>query len=252
MSAGTEMRKSRSKFRKALFVLIPLLVIGGGVAGYLGYSGLTTMTNGASTGSGTNTSSNVKVEFAVTITHQEQHGADFVWLAQMAMKGQYWSASCYVLCSKGVTYTLDPTTLITNDGHDFEQCKVFGSAGTVTCTAADVATVIGLSESATTPAATDTSASGPCKTTATANELETGGLADVAGTVTAGTAGSTVTTTIKNTFTAAETDNNVQVACLQTELNSGSNPIIYAEGTFGPDSLASGNTLAITWSIART
>ena len=252
MSAATEMGKSRSKFRTALFVLIPLLVIGGGVAGYLGYASVAGLSGSTASGSGTNTSSAVKVEFSVTITHQEQHAADFVWLAQMAMKGQYWSASCYAFCSKGVTYTLDPTTLITSDGHDFEQCKVFGSAGTVTCTSADVASVIGLSESATTPTAADTSASGPCKTTATANELETGGLTDVAGTVTAGSAGTTVTTTIAHTFTAAETDTSVQVACLQTELHSGSNPIIYAEGQFGPDTLASGNTLAITWTIART
>ncbi len=251
MPAATEIREGRSKFKTALFVLIPLLVIGGGVAGFLAYSSMPTLGSTAA-GSGTNTSSDVKVEFSVTISHQEQHSADFAWLAQMALKGQYWSASCYVLCSHGVTYTLDPTTLITNDGHDFEQCKVFGSAGTITCTSADIASVIGLSESATAPAAADTSASGPCKTTTTANELESGGLADVAGTVTAGAAGSTVTTTIAHTFSAAETDSSVQVACLQTELHSGSNPIIYAEGTFGPDTLASGNTLAITWTIART
>jgi len=251
MSAVTEMRKGNSKYRSALFVLIPLLVIGGGVAGYLAYSSVSGVV-GPSSESGTNTSSAVKVEFSVTITHQEQHEADLVWLAQMAMKGQYWSASCYLLCSKGVTYTLDPTTLITSDGHDFEQCKVFGSAGTVTCTSADISNVIGLSESATTPTAADTDASGPCKTTATALEIETGGLTDIAGTVSAGTAGTTVTTTISHTFTAAEADSSVQVACLQTELHSGSNPIIYAEGQFGPDTLASGNTLAITWTIART
>ena len=222
------------------------------MSGYLTYSSIAGASGTSNSGSGTSASSAVKVEFAVAITHQEQKSANIVWMTQMAMKGQYWSASCYVFCSGGITYTLDPTVLITNNGHDFEQCKVFGSAGTITCTAADVATVIGLSESATTPAAGDTSASGPCKTTATANELESGGLTDVAGTVTPGTAGTTVTTTIAHTFTAAETDTNVQVACLQTELHSGGNPIIYAEGTFGPDSLVSGNTLAITWSIART
>jgi hypothetical protein len=74
----------------------------------------------------------------------------------------------------------------------------------------------------------------------------------VAGTVTPGVLSSTVTTTISHTFTAAETDNSVQVACLQTELHGGGNTIIYAEGTFGPDSLVSGNTIQITWSIARS
>ena len=61
-----------------------------------------------------------------------------------------------------------------------------------------------------------------------------------------------MTTTISNTFTAAESDSSVQVACLMTETNAGAHPYIYAEGQFGPDSLVSGNTLAITWSIART
>lgn len=186
------------------------------------------------------------VSFAVTINHQEQR---FVNLGLVAAG---FSASCWAFCSNGITYTLDPAPIITNVGHDFEQCKVFGSAGTITCTAADVVSVIGLSESATAPAAGDTSASGPCKTTAVANEIESGGLTDVASTVTPGAAGSTVTTTIRNTFTAAESDASVQVACLQTELHTGANVIIYAEGTFGPDSLVSGNTLTITWTISRT
>jgi len=249
MSAATQVKSGRSRFTRALYVLIPLLVIGGGVAGYLAYASVPSLSHNAGQ-SGTNTSSDVKIEFAVAVTHQEQRSANFLWLAQMAMKGQFWSASCYVFCSKGVTYTLDP--LITNYGHDFEQCKVFGSAGTITCTSADIADVIGLSESSTAPAAGDTASSGPCKTTSTANEIESGGLTDIAGTVTAGTAGSTVTTTIAHTFTAAETDSSVQVACLQTEVHTGGNVIIYAEGTFGPDSLVSGNTITITWSISRT
>jgi hypothetical protein len=111
--------------------------------------------------------------------------------------------------------------------------------------------VIGLSESAAAPAATDHYASaGPCDS---ANLLiPPNGLGDVAGAVTAGAEGTTVTTMITHTFTAAETDNSVQVACLLTETNTGANPVLYAEGTFGPDSLVSGNTLAITWSISRT
>lgn len=240
--------KGRTRSRKILLALLPFLILGAGVAGYIAYASVPALQHASRTAA----SSSVKVEFAITIKHQEQRAADVVWLTQMALKGQQWSASCYVFCSSGVTYTLDPTTLITNVGHDFEQCKVFGSAGTITCTSADIASVIGLSLSSTTPAAGDTSASGPCKTTATANEIESGGLTDVAGTVTAGASGTTVTTTIAHTFTAAETDTSVQVACLQTELHSGTNPIIYAEGTFGPDTLASGNTLAITWTIART
>lgn len=196
--------------------------------------------------------SSLKVQFSVSMTHQEQRFVDIRLIVGGWLKGQFWGASCILFCSNGITYTLDPTVLITNVGRDFEQCKTFGASGTITCTSADTATVIGVSESSTTPVASDTSNSGPCKTTSTANEIESGGLTDVAGTVTAGTAGATVTTTVVNTFTAAETDNNVQVACLQTELHSGSNVIIYAEGTFGPDSFVAGNTLKITWSIGRT
>jgi len=249
MSIATSPERKHSKARRALQVLVPILLVTGGTLGYLAYTGSTVTT--PLFGSGTAASSQVKVEFAVSVNHQEQKFADFVWLAQMALKGQFWSANCYFFCN-GVSYSLDPTTLITNYGHDFEQCKVFGAAGTITCTAADVASVVGLSESATAPAAGDTSASGPCKTTATANELESGGLTDIAGTVTPGASGTTVTSTIAHTFTAAETDSSVQVACLQSELHSGGNVIIYAEGTFGPDSLVSGNTLTITWTIART
>lgn len=181
------------------------------------------------------------IDFTVVITHQEQ---SFV---NVKLLQEGFSASCWAFCH-GITYTLDPT-VITNDGHDFEQCKVFGSSGTITCTPGDTATVIGLSENSGTPAAADTYSSGPCDST---NLITTGGLADLAGTVSPGTAGSTVTTTISHTFTAAETDSAVQAACLLTETNTGSDVVVYAEGTFGPDSLVTGNTLAITWSIART
>jgi hypothetical protein len=185
------------------------------------------------------------ISFTVVITHQEQNFVNVRLLADG------FKASCYVFCH-GITYTLDPT-VITNGGHNFEQCKIFGAAGTgdgSTCTAADFAKVVGLSLSAAVPAATDNWASaGPCKT---GSEIIAGGLTDVAGTVTSGAAGTTVTTQIANTFTAAETDTAVQAACLQTELHSGGNVVMYAEGTFGPDTLVSGNTLTITWSIART
>ena len=184
------------------------------------------------------------VSFTVVITHQEQRFVD----VKLLQEG--FTASCWVFCN-GITYTLDPTVIITNDGHDFEQCAIFKVAGTITCTATDTLDVIGLSESGTAPAATDHYATaGPCDS---ANLLiPPNGLGDTVGTVAAGAEGTTVTTTITHTFTAAETDNAVQVACLLTETNTGTNPVLYAEGTFGPDSLVSGNTLAITWSISRT
>lgn len=156
--------------------------------------------------------------------------------------------SCEVNC-KGIYYFIDPTTLITNDGRDFEQCKVYGAAGTITCTSTDVATVMGWSASSTVPAATDTDASGPCSST---NEIIANGLTDVAGTVTAGAAGTTVTTTISKTFTLTGTESSVQTACLYTETNTGGNIIVFAESTFGPDSFVSGDSLQGTWQNSRT
>jgi hypothetical protein len=182
------------------------------------------------------------INFEVVIVHQEQSFVDI----KLLQDG--FTASCWAFCH-GITYTLDPT-VITNDGHDFEQCAIFKSAGTITCVATDTLDVIGLSESATVPAAADHYASaGPCDS---ANLITSGGLTDVAGTVAPGAEGTTVTTTISHTFTAAETDSAVQAACLLTETNAGAHPYTYAEGTFGPDTLVSGNTLTITWTIART
>ena len=232
--------------RLAVLGLVPLLIFGG-VAGYY-----LTSTSPIATGvpGGTDASSALRMSFDVAITHQEQRSADLGWMAQMAIRGQFWQASCYVLCSQGVTYRLDPT-VITNQGHGVEQCLVFGTTITDTCTASNFPKVIGLSLSATAPAAADTYASaGPCDS---ANIIhDANGLTTVAGTVTAAANSASVTTTIANTFTATGAYSSVQAACLLTAVFGGTNPLIYAEGTFGPDTLASGNTLTITWQITRT
>jgi len=186
------------------------------------------------------------VSFTVVITHQEQNFVDSTLLSEG------FTASCWVFCH-GITYTLDPTVLITSDGHDFEQCAIFKTAGTITCVATDTLSVIGLSESATVPAAADHyNGAGEAGPFDAANLIVAGGLTDVAGAISPGAEGTTVTTSISHTFTAAETDSAVQVACLMTEANGGAHPYVYAEGQFGPDTLVSGNTLTITWSIART
>jgi hypothetical protein len=237
--------RGRGNARIALFVIVPLLVVTG-LFGYYLTSASPFVTGVAG---GTSAASSLKLQFDVGITHQEQRSADILWMAQMALKGQFWSASCYVMCSKGVTYTLDPT-IITNQGHGVEQCLVFGTTLTGTCTAGNFAKVIGLSVSAATPAAADTAASGPCSVGT--NLIIAGGLTDVAGVVTPAADSSSVVTTIAATFTATGTTASVQTACLLSALNSGTNPLVYAEGTFGPDSLVSGNTLTITWSITRT
>jgi hypothetical protein len=237
--------RGQRNVRIALVVLVPLLVS----TGLFGFYLISASPAATGVAGGTNAGSSLKLQFDVGITHQEQRGADLLWMAQMALKGQFWSASCIVMCSKGVTYTLDPT-IITNQGHGIEQCLVFGTTITGTCTAGNFAKVIGLSASAVAPAAADTAASGPCSIAT--NLILTNGLIDVAGTVTAAADGPSVVTSIANTFTATGTQANVQVACLLSALASGTNSLVYAEGTFGPDSLVSGNTLTITWSITRT
>lgn len=254
MTAVTEIRKGKSTLRKALLVLLPILVIGGGVGGYMAYAASIGAINLTPAGSGTHVTDTTKAQFSVAITKQGESFANVVWMTQMALKGEYWSASCYAFCN-GVTYKLDPTTVITNQGLDAEQCLVFGTSTTDTCTHDNYPTVIGLSESTATPAITDTYAGGSGQACASANEIhDSNGLGDVAGTVTPGTSGSTVTTTIANTFTVStgQSYSNVQATGLYTATYGGTNPLLYACGTFGPDSLSGGNQLTITWTISRT
>lgn len=171
------------------------------------------------------------------------HNSDL--FANQTMLSQGFSPSCRAYCFLGITYTLDPTVVITNYGRDFEQCKVFNSSGTITCvsSASDKAIFMGISSATGTISATNTTCSGI---------ITAGGLADIAGTVTAGASGTTVTTTISHTWTAAETDTAIQVFCLQTELHSGSHVYLYFVGNFGPDTLTTGNTITLVASIART
>jgi hypothetical protein len=232
--------KHRTKVALTVAIAVSLIALAG-VGGFIVWGTTvhapTVCSQATTTGSGLGATDSSCVTMTVKIVHQEQRFVDL----KLITEG--FTASCWAFCSNGITYTLDPTVLITNNGHDFEQCKIFGSAGTITCTAADTADVIMLSSSASTPAATDTSCAGG---------ITSGGLMDALGTVTPSAAGSTVTTTISHTFTAGETDSNVQLSCLMTELHNGANPVDYAEGTFGPDTLVSGNTLTITWTISRT
>src|SRR5580692_4132961 len=111
--------RGQRNVRIALVVLVPLLVS----TGLFGFYLISASPAATGVAGGTNAGSSLKLQFDVGITHQEQRGADLLWMAQMALKGQFWSASCIVMCSKGVTYTLDPT-IITNQGHGIEQCLV--------------------------------------------------------------------------------------------------------------------------------
>jgi len=186
--------------------------------------------------------SSSKPEITISIYHHDQAFANMGWLASQWLSGKYWTADCYVGC-KGITYTVDPTVSIMNRGRDFEQCKVFGSAGTITCTAADIAQYMSVSSS-NTVTTTDTA----CPATV----WITNGGSISAGTITAGVAGATVTTTETFTWTATANSGSLGLACIQTEASGGGNIVLYSEGQFGPDTLANTDTLKITWSIART
>src|SRR5207245_1392613 len=166
-------------------------------------------------------------ELTIQITHVHQTFANLVWLWDEWMQGQYWTPDCWVNC-QGVTYTLDPTVSIMNRGRDFEQCKVFGAAGTITCTAADIAQFLSVSTS-NTVTTTDTACPATVQTT--------NGFSIAAGTIVAGAAGATVTTTVAFTWTASAAVGPVSLACLQTEAGGGGNIVLYLEGQFGPDTL---------------
>lgn len=183
-----------------------------------------------------------QAELTIQITHRQQTSANLGWLLSMWAKGQFWTPDCWYSC-RGVTYTLDPTVSIMNRGKDFEQCKVFGTAGTITCTAADTALYLSVSTS-NTVTVTDTACPATVQTT--------NGFSVALGVETAGAAGATVTTLVAFTWTATGAVGPVSLACLQTEASGGGNVVLYLEGQFGPDTLANTDTLKITASIART
>lgn len=156
-----------------------------------------------------------------------------------------WVPSCSIACS-GISYVLDPTVLITDQGRDFEQCKVFGSAGTITCTAADLAQYLSVSVSGGyVPLHGDTA----CHATVQTAD----GYSIIAGTIVAGAAGTTVSTTISHTWTDTTASvSNIDLACIQTEASGGGNVILYAEGQIASTSTNIGDSLETIWTISRT
>lgn len=153
---------------------------------------------------------------------------------------------------KGIIYYLDPTATLTQDGGQFLfNCKDLGvvAASTITCTAADTASVIGFSTSTTAIADTDTYASGSCASTV--EITDSNGLADKAYTPTAGANGASITSSVSTGTLAISGTGYTAVdrGCLYTEINTGTNPIVVAEVAFGPDSLASGDSFTGTFSL---
>lgn len=177
---------------------------------------------------------------------------------------QGYTPDCIKQCYNGINYFRDPTTLITNQGRGVEQCSVFHGTGvTDTCTTTNVASYEGWStklQSGQTVNATDawSGTHQSCSTGGGGTYLivDANGLRDVAATVTAAANGATVSTSLAKTFSITGTYTAVQVACLLsgtgTNADGGTNPLIYAEATFGPDTFHSGDGLTGVWVISRT
>jgi hypothetical protein len=128
------------------------------------------------------------------------------------------------------TVFLDVTghNLRTNAGINWQEGQMAG-------TTAAVCTYIALSNTAITPAATDTSLSG---------EITANGLSRALGTVTH--TSNATSYTLANTFTATGT----QAAQAAAILNASSSGTMCFENTFTQASLVSGDTLTVTWTIA--
>ena len=202
-----------------------------------------------------------KAEFFVYIFYATYaHGTE----VNQTLISQGFTADCISKCVSGINYFKDPTTLITSQGRGVEQCSIFHGTGvTDTCTSTNVATYEGWStklQAGQTVNATDTWAGThqSCSTGGGGTYLivDANGLRDVAATVTAGANGATVSTTLTKAFSITGTYTNTQVACLLsgtgTNADSGTNPLIYAEATFGPDTFHTGDSLTGVWIISRS
>ncbi|MEM4449327.1 MAG: hypothetical protein QXQ33_00685 [Nitrososphaerota archaeon] len=109
-------------------------------------------------------------------------------------------------------------------------------------TASDKARYMALSIDSTSPSYTDTT----CP-----NEITSGGLERANATVTtqSGPQNGDITIRVENTFTATSSFNNIQKACLFTQLSGGT---LYAEATFSPVSLQPDEQLTIRWDFSYT
>ena len=185
-----------------------------------------------------NTGSCAKLNAVLTT---QDPAANAVYLKQ----GQF--ASCLIECTSGVIYYQDPTCTgsgcMTNGGHDWMfNCRDFGTAQAVTC-ASETATTMELSVG-TSYAFTDSSNCGGSAA------LTGNGDAAAAGTFSAGTPSTgSVTSTLVHTWTqSTAVQSTISSMCIITSTNS----ILVYEFGIGPDTLAVGNTLAVTASLTVT
>lgn len=169
----------------------------------------------------------IKTELILVAFKPHDHSPDM----SMVLKG--WSPDCWMLCSKGVHYTLDPNPLTTNAGMTFlaSKAEITGYANN-----GDYAQYIAVTTTAISPAYTDTTLSG---------EITTNGLARAIASCSVNAAASgSITATCSKTFTASGTFTAVQASGLFTQSVTG---ILYEEGTFSSVNMISGDTLTVSW-----
>jgi len=118
--------------------------------------------------------------------------------------------------------------LTTNAGKDFIKAQISGTGVTTNCA------YIAVGNSAVTPAATDTTLTG---------EVSTNGLSRAVGTYSSTGTG---TFTLVKTFTATGAVSSLQAAAVFTAASSGT--MCFEVGSLGPVTMATNDTLTVTWS----
>src|SRR6266704_4135289 len=55
------------------------------------------------------------------------------FFANQTKINQGWTPDCLSFCLNGITYVMDPTVHVVNNGLEFVECKVVGVIGSITC-----------------------------------------------------------------------------------------------------------------------
>jgi hypothetical protein len=218
---------------KKAFVLCGIFLL----AGALAYSATSYY------GLGGNPSANVGVKIALTVVYGQHDAKTALSSKGLTLLSEGYTPSCWIHCS-GISWRLDPTTHVTNNGLDFIQCKLGGTASVITCTSADLTNYLSVSVSGGyTPLFTDTA----CHATVQTSD----GYSVHIGTVTpASPSAGSVTWQVAYTWTDTTAGvSNIDLACLQTEASGGGNVVLYAEGQIGSTSTNIGDSLETIWQI---
>jgi len=120
--------------------------------------------------------------------------------------------------------------LTPNGGKDFIKAQISGTAVTANCI------YIGVDDTAYTPAATDT---------ALPSEVTLNGFARASGTYASTGTG---TWTLQKVFTATGAQSNIVAAAVFLDATVGADTMCFGVGSLGPVTLATNDTLTVTWS----